>query len=71
MSEFFNIVVSIFFELVGLINTVVGYFIDIKVFNVPLLVIFAFVDILASIVVFLKMNDADADDDAWVGDLDD
>ena len=65
MNDFFAIIVELLTGLLGTINSIVGWLIDIKIFGIPLLVFLATLDILAEIwqYLFNNIND-DAEDDS-------
>lgn len=65
MAEFFGIIFDILQSIMGSVNQIVGWLIDIKIFEIPLLVFLAVLDIIAEIwqYLFNNIND-DAEDDA-------
>ena len=65
MNDFFGIIVELLNGLLGTINSIVGWLIDIKIFDIPLLVFLATLDIIAEIwqYLFNNIND-DAEDDS-------
>ena len=49
MAEFFGIIFDILQLIMGSVNQIVGWLIDIKIFEIPLLVFLAVLDIIAEI----------------------
>lgn len=67
MNDFFAIIVELLNGILGTINSIIGWLIDIKIFDIPLLVFLATLDIMAEIwqYLFNNINDdaaADAED---------
>jgi hypothetical protein len=63
MAEFFGIIFDILQLIMGSVNQVVGWLIDIKIFEIPLLVFLATLDIIAEIYQYLFNNIDDSDDE--------
>ena len=63
MAEFFGIIFDILQLIMGSVNQVVGWLIDIKIFEIPLLVFLAVLDIIAEIYQYLFNNIDDSDDE--------
>ena len=63
MAEFFGIIFDILQLIMGSVNQIVGWLIDIKIFGIPLLVFLAVLDIIAEIYQYLFNNIDDSDDE--------
>ena len=63
MAEFFGIIFDILQLIMGSVNQIVGWLIDIKIFEIPLLVFLAVLDIIAEIYQYLFNNIDDSDDE--------
>ena len=63
MAEFFGIIFDILQSIMGSVNQIVGWLIDIKIFEIPLLVFLAVLDIIAEIYQYLFNNIDDSDDE--------
>ncbi len=63
MAEFFGIIFDILQLIMGSVNQIVGWLIDIKIFEIPLLVFLAVLDIIAEIYQYLFNNIDDNDDE--------
>lgn len=65
MSEIFDMVWQIMLFLLGIINTLIGYLLDIKFLDMPILVYFVFFDLLARLILRFGGNSigASSDDD--------
>lgn len=63
MADFFGIIFDILQLIMGSVNQIVGWLIDIKIFEIPLLVFLAVLDIIAEIYQYLFNNIDDSDDE--------
>jgi len=62
MSEFFDIIWLILTTLLGYLNTIIGWLIDIKLFDTPFLVVLLFFDFIGA-TLFFFLGDEDEDDE--------